>query len=53
LANANAEHEPELGGPTTARLADALRLYVVPEFMLRRQLPPEVARVVFPAVDMT
>jgi transposase len=33
--------------------ADAYAGYVVPEFMLRRQLPPEVARVVFPAVDMT
>lgn len=27
LANANAQHAPELGGPTMATLADALRLY--------------------------
>lgn len=27
LANANAEHLPELGGPTVATLADALQLY--------------------------
>jgi integrase len=45
LANANAEHEPELGGPTTARLADALRLYAELYTVNKRGFASELNRI--------
>ena len=45
LANANAQHAPELGGPTMATLADALRLYARLYTVNKRGFASELNRI--------